>query len=123
MTKLGYRFFTLVFCTFCVNNILLYPALNFYFYLNHSYKDSQGREEEAMNALNERQEKLRIELEKRRQAGTASTEASSATPTTSDSADPITETPAPSEAVPDNKETRKSKKSKKFKKPKAVEKN
>ena len=44
-------------------------------------------------------------------------------PATSDAADPITETPAPSEAVPDNKEARKSKKSKKFKKPKAIEKN
>ena len=70
-----------------------------------------------------RQERLQKVLEKRRQAGTASTEASSATTTTSNSADPITETAAPSEAVPDNKETRKSKKSKKFKKPKAVEKN
>ena len=56
-----------------------------------------------MNALNERQEKLRIELEKRRQA--ARTEASSAT--TSDSTDPITETPANSETVPENKKPRK----------------
>ena len=89
-------------------------------------QDSQGRTEGAMNALKERQKKLQNLLEKRRQvtqAASASTEASSATPTTSDSADPITETPAPSEAVPDNKEPRKSKKSKKFKKPKAVEKN
>ena len=86
-------------------------------------QDSQGRTEGAMNALKERQEKLQQLLEKRRNAAIASTDASSATPTTSDSADPITETPAPSEAVPDNKETRKSKKSKKFKKPKAVEKN
>ena len=84
-------------------------------------QDSQGRTEGAMNALKERQEKLQLQLEQRRQA--ASTEASSATPTTSDYADSITETPAPSEAVPDNKEPRKSKKSKKFKKPKAVEKN
>ena len=43
-----------------------------------------------MNALNERKEKLRKELEKRRQA--TNNEASSAT--TSDSTDPITETPA-----------------------------
>ena len=86
-------------------------------------QDSQGRTEGAMNALKERQEKLQKVLEKRRQAASASTEASSATPSTSDAADPITETPAPSEAVPDNKEARKSKKSKKFKKPKAVEKN
>ena len=86
-------------------------------------QDSQGRTEGAMNALEERQKRLQKVLEKRRQAGTASTEASSATPTTSDSADPITETAAPSEAVPDNKEIRKSKKSKKFKKSKAVEKN
>jgi hypothetical protein len=84
-------------------------------------QDSQGRTEGAMNALKERKEKLNKVLEQRRQA--ASTEASSATPTTSDYADSITETPAPSEAVPDNKEPRKSKKSKKFKKPKAVEKN
>ena len=52
--------------------------------------DSQGRRDGPMNALNERQEKLRRELEKRRQA--LRTEASSAT--TSDSTDPITETPA-----------------------------
>ena len=84
-------------------------------------QDSQGRTEGAANALKERQEKLQKVLEQRRQA--ARTEASSATPTASGSADPITETPAPSEAVPDNKEPRKSKKSKKFKKPKAVEKN
>ena len=75
--------------------------------------DSQGREEEAMNALNERQKKLRIELEKRRQA--SRTEASSEA--TSSSADPITETPANSETVPENKKPRKknSKKSKKKK--------
>ena len=73
--------------------------------------------------LENRQERLQKVLEKRRQAGTASTEASSATPTTSDSADPITETPATSEAVPDNKEPRKSKKPKKSKDPEAVKKN
>ena len=60
--------------------------------------------------LENRQERLQKVLEKRRQA--ASTEASTATPTTSGSADPITETPAStSEAVFDNKEPRKSKKS------------
>ena len=66
-------------------------------------------------ALEERQIRLKNVLERRRQA--ASTEAGTATPTTSGSADPITETPATSEAVPDNKEPRKSKKSKD---PKAV---
>ena len=86
-------------------------------------QDSQGRTEGAANALKERQEKLQKVLEQRQRRQAASTEATSAIPTTSGSADLITETPAPSEAVPDNKEPRKSKKSKKFKKPKAVEKN
>ena len=49
-------------------------------------------------ALEERQLRLQKVLEQRRQA--ASTEASTATPSTSGSADPVTETPA----VPDNKE-------------------
>ena len=71
--------------------------------------------------LENRQERLQKVLEKRRQA--ASTEASTATPTTSDSADPITETPATSEAVPDNKEPKKSKKPSKSKDPKTVKKN
>ena len=71
--------------------------------------------------LENRQERLQKVLEKRRQA--ASTEASTATPTTSGSADPITETPATSEAVPDKKEPRKSKKPKKSKDPKTVKKN
>ena len=74
-----------------------------------------------MNVLKERQEKLQKVLEQRRQA--ARTEASTATPTTSGSADPVTETPATSEAVPDNKEPRKSKKPKKSKDPEAVKKN
>ena len=72
-------------------------------------------------ALEERQLRLQKVLEKRRQA--ASNEASAATPTTSGSADPVTETPDTSEAVPDNKEPRKSKKPKKSKDPEAVEKN
>ena len=68
--------------------------------------------------LENRQERLRKALEKRRQA--ARTEAS-----TSGSADTVTETLATSETVrvPDNKDPRKSKKNKKSKKPEAVKKN
>jgi hypothetical protein len=80
---------------------------------SHNMLEFQGGQLDF--ALEGRQERLKNVLERRRQA--ASTEAGTATPTTSGSADPITETPATSEAVPDNKEPRKSKKSKD---PKAV---
>ena len=66
-------------------------------------------------ALEERQLRLQIVLEQRRQA--ASTEASTGTTT------PSTSGYATSEAVPDNKEPRKSKKNKKSKDPEAVKKN
>ena len=60
-------------------------------------------------ALEERQLRLQMVLEQRRQAASIEASTGTATPSTSGSADSVKETSATSEAVPDNKEPRKSK--------------
>ena len=75
---------------------------------SHSMNISQdGRILQNDLALEERRERLQKVLEQRRQERT---EARNATPTTSGSADLVTETTATSKAVPDNKKSKSVKK-------------